>query len=364
MERSKRGIPFWLRLGIGHEDDQFIENLSLLLASGTDVIASLSALKKEARSEGMKLAISQMMQQIESGSTLSTAMRQSGLFGENVLSLIEIGEQSGNLSENLKVTAEQMEKERIFKSKITSAMLYPAFVLSLTVIVGISISWFLLPRLGLIFGQVDLELPLITRILIDVGVFLSDYGIVVVPVTILTVILLVAVLFFLPSTRFIGQELIFALPGATELISQIELSRFGFILGSLLKAGLPVVDSFNSLISVTTFRSYRDFYIFIRDRINEGNSFDKSFELYKNSDKLIPPSVQGLIVAAEQSGYLSAALIKIGERYEERSDMAAKNLSTILEPVLLVIVALGVLGVAIAVILPIYSLVGNFTQMR
>ncbi len=134
------------------------------------------------------------------------------------------------------------------------------------------------------------------------------------------------------------------------------------MLGGMLGAGLPVVTAFDSLIGVTEFVSYKRFYRFLRDRVEEGNSFAKSFALYPRVDRLMPPSIQQMIIAAEQSGFLADTLVKIGERFEEKTEVSTKNISTILEPILLVIVWFGVAGVALAIILPIYSLVGGFTQ--
>lgn len=361
FEKEKK-VSFLTRLEAGSDKELFMENLSLLLASGMDTVSALTALRQEAKTGGMKVIIGGMLGSIESGMVLSVALEKTGLFGANVVSLIRIGEETGKLSENLKVVADQLQKERSFRSKIASAMMYPVFVLSLTLIVGVSIAWIILPRLAMVFRDLNIKLPLITKFLIDVGLFLNQYGAIFVPSFIFGVLLLIYFVFVFPKTKFIGQELLFSFPGVSELVGEVEIARFGFVLGNLLSAGLPVVTAFDSLIDVTTFKSYRKLYKFLRDRIEEGNSFAKSFASYEGIDRLIPPSIQQMVVAAEQSGYLSDTLLKIGERFEEKTDVTTKNLSTILEPILLVIVWFGVAGVALAVILPIYSLIGGFTE--
>ncbi len=100
----------------------------------------------------------------------------------------------------------------------------------------------------------------------------------------------------------------------------------------------------------------------LHDSIKEGNSFKKSFAVYKNSERLIPHFIQQIIAAGEFSGNLSNALLKIGKVYDEKTENNAKNLTVILEPIMLIVISLGVLGVAIAVILPIYSLVGGMNK--
>lgn len=361
LEKEGR-VSMLERFEAGSESEQFVENLALLLASGLDVVSALSAMKREVKSGGMKQVISQMESSLESGKNLSSALDGSGLFGTNVIALVKIGEETGKMADNLRVVALQLQKERSFRGKIASAMLYPVFVVVLTLIIGISTSWLILPRLADVFSSLQLKLPLITEVLISFGQFLGTYGLVFVPSFVAAVLLLAYFIFINPKTKFIGQELMFSFPGIKELVSEVELSRFGFMLGNLLLADLPVVTAFDSLIEVTSFHSYRRFYRFLREKVDEGNSFAKSFAMYPGVDRLMPPSIQQMIVAAEQSGFLADALIKIGVRYEEKTDMTAKNLNTILEPALLVLVWFGVAFVALAVILPIYSLVGGFTQ--
>ena len=125
-------------------------------------------------------------------------------------------------------------------------------------------------------------------------------------------------------------------------------------------AGISI-NLINSLLAkATSFKRYRDFYVYLSESIAEGNSFKKSFEFYEKSKTLLPVSVEQLIIAGEQSGSFSETLLKISKTYEEKTDITTKNLTVMLEPILLVIVWLGVVAVAMAVILPIYSLVGGF----
>lgn len=353
---------FLARLSAGSEKDAFIENLSLLLASGMDTATALSALKREAKSAGMKEVIAEVESSVEGGAVLSEALSRTGLYGANITSLIRIGEQTGKLAENMRVVAAQSQKERSFRAKIASAMMYPVLVLALTLIIGVSISWLVLPRLANVFSQLKIQLPWLTQFLIDAGEFLGQYGAIFVPSLIAVLLLLIYIVFVFPKTKHIGQELLFSFPGIGELVAEVELARFGYMLGSMLGAGLPVVTAFDSLIEVTQFRTYRKLYTHLRDRIEEGNSFAKSFAAYSKIDSLIPPSIQQMIIAGEQSGFLSDALLVIGERYEEKTEVSTKNISTLLEPILLIIVWFGVAAIALAVILPIYSLVGGFTQ--
>lgn len=342
------------------EREYLVENLSVLVGAGMGVVPALDAISTELKSAGVKRAVAGMRAEVDAGSTLWRAASATGLFPQAAISLVRIGEQAGKLAENLKAIAVQEQKDTLLRNKVRTALLYPVFVLTLTVIVGVGVAWFVLPRLSEVFASLDVDLPAITTLFIGLGNFLASYGNIAVPAFVVVTLVLVYIFFYAPKTKYIGQELLFQLPGVKRLIQEVELVRLGYLLGTLLDAGLPVVDALESLRAATISRSYAKFYQYIRDAVASGESFAKSFVSYKASRKLIPLPVQQMIVAAERSGSLASTLIKIGQIYEAKSETSTKNLAVVLEPILLVIVWLGVLLVALAVILPLYSLLGNF----
>lgn len=350
---------FIANLGLGKEKEYFIEQLSMLLGAGMPVALALSAIEKEIKSGRLKKIIASIRTDIDSGLTISASLEKADIFPQSTISLIRIGEESGRLSENLKVVALQEQKEREFRSKITSAMMYPGFVFTLTISVGLGIAWFILPRLASVFASLHAKLPQITVWLIKFGSFLGQYGIYVIPAFIILCLLLIFFVFVFKKTNFLGQTILFYTPAISGLLKEVELARFGSLLGNLLQAGLPVLDSLESLAESTTLYRYKKLYLHLYEKIKEGNSFQKSFEAFKNTNSFIPAPVQQLVITSEQSGNLSNTLIKIGEMYEEKIEDSAKNISVLLEPILLVIVWLGVVAVALAVILPLYSLIGN-----
>jgi len=350
---------FSFTFGLGKERDYFVENLSMLISGGLPIMSALDAILKEMRSRRMKSVIASIKTDIESGYPLWRTLANTSLFPEHAVSLIRLGEESGKLTQNLKVVAIEQEKERVFKSKLRSAMMYPVFVLSLTVIIGVGIAWFILPKLATVFAQLKIKLPLITKILIGTGTFLGHYGGYVVPAGIVVMAMLVFFIFLFSKTKFIGQFILFSLPGIKGLIKEVEVARFGYLLGTLLEAGLPITHALDSLASATEITQYRKLYLHLRDSVQDGNSVQKSFVAFKRSNYLVPAPIQQLLFAGEQSGSLAETLLKIGQTFEAKADTTTKNLTVILEPILLVIVWLGVVVVALAVILPIYSLIGG-----
>lgn len=334
----------------------------MLLGSGMGISAAIGAVRTEIKSSRIRRIIVNLEEDINSGAPLWMAFERTGFLPAHVISLIRIGEEAGRLSENLKIIAIQQERERSFRSKLRSAMMYPVFVIVLTFIIGIGIAWFILPRLAGVFASLNIELPLITRWLIALGNFLGVYGAAAIPAALILFGAVIYFIFFFPGTKFLGQGFLFRLPGVGKLIKQVELARMGFILGTLLEAGLPIVSALNSLADATAFLVYKRFYFFLRDHIEAGNSFQRSFALYPKARTFIPVPIEQMIVSGEQSGRLSATLLRIGELFEAKTETTTKNLAVILEPILLVLVWLGVVAVALAVILPIYSLLGGINQ--
>ncbi len=365
-EAKKTGklAMFFLMLGTGKEREYLVENFSMLVSSGINISIALESVEREMKTAGMKKTLQLMREEILGGSSIWRAMEKSGIFPRNAISLTKIGEESGRLPQNLKVIAIQEQKEKVFRSKIRSAMMYPVLVLSLTLFVGIGIAWFILPRLATVFSQMKIDLPAITKILIATGIFLKNYGTIAIPVFLFVVGAIIFFTFSFSKTKFIGQRILFSFPAVKKLIQETEMARFGFLLGTLLESGMPVTVALESLSDITSFRIYKNFYGYLKKQIEEGNSFKKSFSNYKKIDKLIPNTIQQMVVAGEQSGNLSEILVKIGQIFEEKTDTTTKNLTVILEPILLVIVWLGVVAVALAVILPIYSLIGGLNSPK
>lgn len=351
------------------EKDYFLENLTVMITSGIDVSSAITSLKAETRSKKMFKILRTMEAEINSGSSFWMVLEKSNLLPSHVISLIRLGEQSGSLIQNLKLVVTQAQKDRELAAKLQSAMIYPVIVFTITLIVGIGIAWFILPRLSLVFSQLRVELPLITKILIGVGKFLGEFGNIVVPIFILLVVFFAYFLFFAnpdsigaKKTRIVGQSILLWLPGTGKIIRETEVARFGFLLGTLLQAGFIITDALRSLASNTTTIAYQKLYLNLEKNIGQGNSFENSFKLYKDINILLPIHVQQIIITSERSGSLPEVLMNIGKTFENKLQTTTKNLIVILEPVLLIIIWLGVLFVALAVILPLYSLIGGLNN--
>jgi type II secretory pathway component PulF len=360
--RTKR-TSFLTKIHIPSEEKYYIlENISLLLSSGMDILSAVKAVREGLKSERTKKIIDGLIDRINEGTPLWRSVQEIEIFSPNVIYLMRVGEESGQLPDNLKVIVRQLQKEKDLKGKVRSAMMYPMIVMALTFVVGVSIAIFILPRLSRIFSELKLTLPLLTRILIGSGEFLQKYGLIALPLVVIVSGVIFYFLFIHAKTKFIGQGILFQIPGVRKLIQEVEISRFGFILGTLLSSGIQITAALNSLYEGTTFIIYQNFYKYLKGSVEIGNSFQKSFLAYKKMNKLIPIPIQQMMIAAEQSGHLADTLLRVSKSFEKKTHTTTKNLSTILEPLLLFFVWLIVVGVALAVILPIYSLIGGLNK--
>jgi type II secretory pathway component PulF len=349
------GWPYFT-IGFGNEIDYFVENLSIMIASGMGVTASLAGIKAGTKNRGLRKNIEVIEQMIADGFPLWKAFEKTKFLPARIIALVKSGEESGRLPEHLNLVTIQQHKERIFISRIRSALLYPGIVLCLAFVVAIGSAWITLPRLVSVFNEIHTNLPPTTRIIIWLGNFLSKYGSFAVPLILLIFGLVVYLIFFYKKTKIIGEYIILFFPGINKLIQGVELARFGYIFGALLSAGIHIQEAMDSVREGTSFVSYRKFYVYLQEGINQGNSFSAIFAGYKHSDRYIPAPMQQLIIAAEQSGKLPETLMKIGQIFEEKTETMSQDLSTILEPVVLIIVGVIVGFIVLGLISPIYGL--------
>lgn len=358
LNKDRSGPSF----GAAKDKQFFLENLSLLTGSGLGVSQALEAIELEMKTKHMREVTATMRHNLESGYPLWRALEIANLFPTYTIALLRIGEESGRLSENLKIIGSQQAKERTFKSQLRAALMYPAFVLCLTLVIGLGIAWFILPKLANVFGSMNVKLPLITRVVLKIGEFLQAYGWMAIPLGLVGLGLMIYLLFFYPKTNYLGKNFLCRLPGVGRLIQELEVARFGYLLGTLLDAGIQVTQALESLQKATIFPRYQALYGHLRHHIEIGDSFKTGLAAFAKSSLLIPRPIQQLVVAGEQSGSLVEILGKISLAYEAKVEITTKNLTVILEPILLLIVWLGVLGVALSVILPVYGLIGGFNS--
>lgn len=338
------------------EYDFFLENLNLLMRSALPVREAIETLKDEIKSKKMLRAIAIIESEIDGGSKMSTALGKSGLLSERYIALLRLGEETGELQKQLALVVDEQKKEKALHSKIRGALIYPAMVLMVTVVVGIFTMWYIFPKLTAVFASSGDKLPFTTRVIIGIGDFLTSYGVIVVPLGFISFGLTVYLLFMYKKTRWVGETFLLRLSASRSIVQGIELARFGYVMGSLLKAGISLPQALLSMEDSTSFVLYKKFYTNVLENVTEGNSLYKSIIKYPNYQMFIPSYLARLLSAGEKSGSLAETLLDIGEIYETKTENLAQNLSVMLEPIIIVVVGGIVAFLAVAIISPIYGL--------
>lgn len=345
-------------IGMGKQRAIFVQNMAMMLGAGLSVLDALRTLTLETRNRAMKKIIAKITDAVESGVPLWKSMEQQYLFTPYEIALVHIGEDAGHLARNMEYLSIQQEKDHGLRQKVKIAMIYPSIVLTLMFIVVMGLGLFVLPNLVTVLISLNADLPLTTRIVIQITNIFNEHGVIMVPSVIGAFIG-----FFLLAkfTRFrvVSQWLVFHIPGIGSLAREATIARFGVILGGLLQAGVPLVESLKSLEEVTYTVSHKRFYKKLLEHITVGDSFSVSFSAIKGSKKLLPISVQQLIITGEQSGSLAETLLKISDIYDKKASQTAEKLPVVLEPMLLLFVGALVGTIAFAIITPIYGVVGS-----
>lgn len=359
---TKKGFKAFLTslnyIGMGKERMAFIQNMATMLNAGLPLTDSLKTLVLETRNRPMRKLISRIIDAVENGSPLWRAMEAQQFFSLHALALVRIGEEAGNLAENMGYLAEQDEKDHALKSKVKMAMIYPTIVMVIMFIIVVGLGMFVLPNLVGVLFSLNVKLPLITRIVIMASNGFTEYGAVGVP-SFIGAFIVIGLLSKYTAFGRVTQWVMFRIPGIGKLAKEATIARFGVILGGLLKAGVPVIEALESLVQVTPIVAYKRLYAQMLARVSIGDSFGKCFATIKGSHKLLPASVQQLVITGEKSGSLADIMLKIADIYDKKATETAEKLPIILEPMLLLFIGGLVGSIAFAIIIPIYSIVGN-----
>lgn len=334
-----------------HEITFFTKNFSVMLGAGLTVVDSL--IIAEAQSTGkLKKILHSILHHVEQGHSLAEGFKENKrYFSGTYIDVIRNGELSGTLSDNMAKLAERLESDLSLRRKIQAALVYPALVVSAIILLTIVLSVYVLPRLTRLFLSLDIDLPLSTKILLWVSQFFINYWLVV-GIVLVGLIALIRLLIVVPIVRKMLHAIILRLPVVGSISRSVNLARFAGTLGALLNSGVPISESFESVIHSVTNEVYRDRLQEALLHIEQGGSLAGFLEQHH---RLFPPTITRMVAVGERTGRLDEILTYLGKFYEIEVDSATKQLSTTLEPVLLIMIGAAVLFVGLSIITPIYQ---------
>lgn len=330
----------------------FTKHMSMMIQSGMSVIDSLHLIRRQVKSRSFGRILDQLIIDVENGQFLSVGLaRFKRNFGELFVSIIKIGETSGTLSINLNYLSGELKKQAALRAKIRSALIYPIVILFATFgVVGILV-FFVLPRILPIFSSLRVELPLSTRILVAVSNFLFAYSILVF-LGLVVFVIIFSFLLRLPKVRFVWHGLLLFIPFVGGMVKSVNMANFCRTLGILLKSGTAIVDALTITADTLPNLVYRNEILKTAEKVKRGEAIHK----YLNErERLFTPTVSRMIEVGEATGNLDNNLLYLADFYENEVDETSKNLSSVLEPALLVIMGAIVGFVAVSIITPIYE---------
>ncbi len=331
----------------------FARHLALMIRAGLPLRSSILAIKEQSKNKKFRRVLEDVVKNIERGQSLAACLsRHPGVFGSLYTNMIKVGEESGTLQQNLENLAQQLEKNYQLRKRVKAAMIYPSIIVIAIIALSIGLVFFVLPKITPIFESFKIQLPLTTRILIKTTFLLRNYGLFI----LIGAFGFGIFLFFLSRIkpiRMILDKIILKVPIAGKISRDVNISHFNRTLGVLLQSGVSVIGALE--ITKTTLGSL--VYKKELERLTEEIKKGKSISNYLNKkEKLFPLIVSRMIGVGEKTGKLDETLLYVSDFYVTEVDRTTKTLSSILEPVLLVVIGLIVGFIALAIISPIYEI--------
>ncbi len=331
----------------------FTQNLQVMVKAGLPLSSALKTITEQTTNKTFRNVLQSVSEQVDRGIAMSDAMAgYPKVFSELFVNMIRAGEKSGKLEEVLEQITTQLRKSHALISKVRGALTYPIIVVVAMIGIGTGMMVFVIPQITSVFDEAHVALPLPTRILITLSSFLVNHGL---WVALGFIVLALAFVRAVHSTRGrkMWHSLLLKLPIVNPILKKINLAKFARTFSSLLKTDIPIVQAFH--ITATTLGNvlYREAIEQAAEQVKKGAPVATIIKAYP---KLFSPLITQMIAVGEETGTLDSVLDELAVFYEEDVDRTMSNLATIIEPVLMLILGAGVGGIAVSIMLPLYSL--------
>ncbi|PIZ76482.1 hypothetical protein COY05_00785 [Candidatus Peregrinibacteria bacterium CG_4_10_14_0_2_um_filter_38_24] len=341
---------FWEKPSLSSEDLlMFTKYLAAMITAGITIAEAFDIIISQTKDAGSKKMFENITTAMRNGQTMSKSLAlYPDVFSEIYVNMIGIGEESGTLEQALTGLETQLEKDADLRSKIKAAFIYPIIILIVTLLMAFGIVIFIMPKVMKIFTTFKVDLPLPTRILI--------WGTNNVWLILATTIVAVITMIFLFKFKFIKKlwnKLSLHFPIFGNILIKTYLARFSRTLHSLLQSGIVMTKALQISSETIGSETYKDIIIESKQKVEQGGSLSSSLESHP---KYFPTIMAKMLMVGEKTGSMEKAVGHLANLYEKEVDNITKNLSVLLEPLLLIFMATIVGGLAISIIMPIYQL--------
>ncbi len=334
----------------------FTKNLSGMIKAGLSLFRALGVLEKQTKSPTFNKVLNSLSNEINGGGTLSSGLAKNPkVFSHLFVSMARAGEESGNLAGALTEVGSNLEKSNNLTKKIKGALIYPGVIVSAMVVIGVLMFAFVVPTLAKTFNELGVKLPASTRFIIFLGNFFSEN-------LLLSFVILISFAFsmyFIFTAKALAKYidfLVLHLPMIGTLSKEINTARTARTMSSLLLSGVSITRAIEITQDVVQNIYYKKVLEEAKTKVEKGSPFSQVFEEHGN---LYPVMMAEMVQVGEETGKLSDMLLQIALFYEEEIENKTKNLSTIIEPVLMIFVGAGVGFFALSMITPLYSILDN-----
>jgi type IV pilus assembly protein PilC len=330
----------------------FTRQLATMIDAGLPIVQCLDILATQTEKKKFRNLIRQLKEDVESGSTFTDALRKHGrVFEDLYVSMVSAGEIGGSLDTILQRLAHYMEKTIKLKRKIKGAMIYPATIISVAVIVTTVLLVWVIPVFAELFSSFGKALPAPTQFVINLSNFTIAYFPYITGVVIAAGIAL-RQFYRTESGQLVMDRMFLELPVFGDLIRKSSVARFTRTLSTLVSSGVPILDALLITAKTAGNKIVERAVLATRVSISEGNSISEPLQ----QSKVFPPMVCQMISVGESTGSLDAMLTKIAEFYEDEVDQIVNNLTTLMEPIVILVLGVIIGGLVISMYLPIFQL--------
>lgn len=335
----------------------FTKHLGIMLKSGLPIADSVAIIKEQTRNAYFRQVLERVLADLRNGQTLEKSLsKYPDIFDSLFLSIVAVGEESGNLEENLTYLAQELSKIHEFQRKVQSAMLYPTIVMVTALVIGSAISVFVLPQLSDLFKSLDITLPLTTRILLFVADIAKNFG-----VFILIGLMIFGTVFVVvintPLVKPLWDRFVLSVPIFGKFQQYAALATISRNMGMMLSSGLPISKALHVSTDTMTNSVYKDYLKAILKAVEGGKTI--ASELNPKKYPYVPLIFSSMVGVGEKTGTLDKSFLYLGDFFTDEIDSMAKDLPTILEPLMLFVVAIMVAFLAFSIIQPIYQFTGS-----
>jgi len=334
----------------------FARNLSVMISSGLTISRSIKNLSLQLKNKKFQQVLVDIHNDVRSGKNLSEAMaKYPNIFSELFVNMVKVGEVGGNLDETLKIVAVQLEKEHSLRSKVKGAMVYPAVIMVAMGGVGVLMLTYILPKITGVFSDMDVVLPKSTQFIISLSEILKNHSLLLMASIVSLMIFLKMFLKTVTGKKTLAF-LLLRTPAIKNMVVKINCARFSRIYSSLLRSGVSSLDALKIVSNTLSNYYYKEVLLKSIRQIQKGVDLSK---VIGENERLFPVLVKQMIEVGEQTGETETILLKMAEFYEGEVDQLTKNLSSIVEPVLMIVMGGAVGFFAVSMLQPMYSLMDN-----